>query len=176
LETLHGSGLIARRDLERVYEGLYVAAMTSFEDFLEAAFFEVMLDAHARPGVIVPRADFRSSRVLREFVLGSQRYVNWLPYRRTEDRAKVYLRGARPFDSPDSTDKRHMADWMIIRHTIAHTSREARRRFEREILSGVPLPPRERTPAGYLRSSPRPGITRFENIMREMLGIASKLR
>jgi hypothetical protein len=45
--------------------------------------------------------DFRSARVLREFVLGGRSYVNWLPYPRTEDRAKVYLvppenRGCRP--------------------------------------------------------------------------------
>ncbi|MFN8204569.1 MAG: hypothetical protein U0S48_18590 [Solirubrobacteraceae bacterium] len=148
--------------------------MTAFEDYLEAAFFEVMLAAPSAAGV-VRRAEFRSAKVLREFVLNGRPYVNWLPYGRTEERAKIYLRGSRPFHIPTKTDKRQMDDWMVIRHAIAHTSREARRRFERRVLAGVPLPPRERTPAGYLRSTLRPGQTRFENITATMGAIAAKL-
>lgn len=174
LERLHARDLIARRDLERVYEGLYVASMTSFEDFLEARFFEIVLNPSARQAGVVPRADFRSTTVLRAFILGDRPYANWLPFWRTENRANVYLRGGRPFDLATATDKRQMQDWMTTRHAIAHTSREARRRFERDVLAGVPLPPRERTPAGYLRSPLRAGTTRFENITREMVAIGSK--
>jgi hypothetical protein len=175
LERLYDRGLLARRDLERVYEGLYVASVTAFEDFLEARFFELVLKPEARTSRVIPRADFKSAAVLREFVLGDRPYVNWLPFTRTEARANVHLRGARPFDAVTQTDKRQMKDWMTIRHAIAHTSREARRKLEAEILSGVPLPPRERTPAGFLRSTLRPGVTRYENIVRQMLAIGSKL-
>lgn len=173
LERLYAQGVLARRDLERVYEGLYVASVTSFEDYLEARFFEVMLASPAPTGVH-PRAEFKSAAVLRDFVLGGQPFVNWLPFKRTEQRAQVYLRGARPFHSVTTTEKRQMKDWMTIRHAIAHTSREARYRFEVGVLAGVPLPPRERSPAGYLRSVPRPGTTRFEAIANQMLAMASK--
>lgn len=175
LETLYAGGLLARRDIERVYEGLYVGCMTSFEDFFESRFFELVLKPESRTSQVIPRADFRSSAILRGFVLGDRSFVNWLPFSRTADRAKVYLRGSRPFDSITSSEKRQMTMWMVIRHAIAHTSLEARRQFENQVLAGVPLPPRERTPAGYLRSSVRPGTTRFENISNQMLAIGSKL-
>jgi len=175
LETLHTRQMIARRDLERVYDGLYISAVTSFEDFFEARFYQVMLQPAARRPEVVPRTEFKSSAVLREFVLGGRNFVNWLPFERTEQRAKVYLRGGMPFTVVDAGDKRRMKNWMIVRNAIAHTSREAKRRFEREILAGVPLPPRERTPAGYLRSQPRPSASRFQTIVLEMLGIAAKL-
>jgi hypothetical protein len=176
LEGLHNKRIIPRRDLERVYEGLYISAVTSFEDFFEALFFELMLKSEARGSRIMPRAQFKSASVLRDFVLGGRKYVNWLPFSWTEKRAHVYLRGGEPFVQLNAFDKRHMNDWMIIRNAIAHTGREARRRFTRDVLAGIPLPPRERTPAGYLRSELRPGTTRFENITSEMLVVGAKLR
>lgn len=175
LEALYGGGTLARRDLERVYEGLFVASVTSFEDFFEERFFEVILKPGARKPGVMPRAEFKSAPVLREFVLGGRQYVNWLPFPRTEERAHIYLRGGRPFDVVTGTEKRQMKNWMTIRHAIAHTGREARRKFEADILAGVPLPPRERTPAGFLRSHLRPGTTRFESIVNQMLAIGSKV-
>jgi hypothetical protein len=175
VELLHAKSLVSRRDVERLYEGLYISAMTSFEDFFEALFFEIMLKPTMRGSSIVPRAEFRSAKVLRDFVLGGQRYVKWLPFKWTEERAAIYLRGGEPFQRVGMSDKQLMADWTVVRNAIAHTGREARRRFERNILAGVPLPPRERTPAGYLRSEPRAGTTRFENITREMVIVAAKL-
>lgn len=174
LEKLYAGKQLARRDLERVYEGLYVASVTSFEDFLEARFFEVMMKAAERKADVIPRADFKSQAVLREFVLGGRRFVNWLPYGRTEERAAVYLRGGRPFDVASGTEKRQMKDWMTIRNAIAHTSREARRKFDADILSGLQLLPQERTPAGFLRSTLTIGTTRYENITNQMLTIGAK--
>jgi hypothetical protein len=176
LEGLYSKKSVARKDLERLYEGLFMSAMTSFEDFFEAYFFELMLKPTGRGAGTVPRVHFKSSKVLRDFVLGGRRYVNWLPFSWTEERAAIYLRGGEPFRKVDGTDRRQMKEWTILRNAIAHTGREARGRFERELLSGVPLPPRERTPAGYLRSEPRVGTTRFENITREMVGVGAKLR
>lgn len=43
LETLYSDRHVARRDVERVYEGLYVAALTGFEDYLEARFYETLM-------------------------------------------------------------------------------------------------------------------------------------
>ena len=175
VESLHDAGAIARRDVERVYEGLYISAMTSLEGFLEALFYDVVLNDQNYGADIRPRALFRSRQVLRDFVLEGRPYVNWLPFERTLDRASAFLRGGRPFSAADSTDKRLMKDWMKTRHAIAHTSAHAERVFLRDVVRGIPLPPRQRTPAGFLRSQLRPGVSRFENVLREMEGIARKI-
>lgn len=175
LETLHSQQHMARRDLERVYEGLFVAAITSFEDFLEGRFYELMMKPKQRPAGVKPRVDFKSPGMLEDFVLGGRRYVSWLPYSRTSGRAEVYLRGGRPFDSLSKTETRQMEDWMVIRHAIAHTSQSARTRFQREVIGGLLLLPQERTPAGFLRSTITPGTTRYENISGQMRAVGLKL-
>lgn len=175
IEALHSSGDIARRDVERVYEGLYISAMTALEGFLEALFYDVVLNDQDYGADIRPRARFRSRQVLREFVLAGRPFVSWLPFDRTLARASAFLRGGRPFSAVDNTDKRMMQDWMKTRHAIAHTSAHADRVFLRDVVSGIPLPPRQRTPAGFLRSQLRPGVSRFENVLREMEGIARKM-
>jgi len=175
VESLHAGGSIARRDVERVYEGLYIAAVTSFEGFLEALFFDVLLNGDRYSGSIHARVEFKSAQVLRAFVLGGRPYVNWLPYDRTNERAAIYLRAGRPFSNANATDKRMMANWMTMRHAIAHTSRHADRTFQRQVVGNLALPPRQRSPAGYLRSQLRPQVTRFENVLREMETIAAKL-
>lgn len=175
VESLHSSGGIARRDVERVYEGLYIAAITTLEGFLEALFYDVVLNHQDYAADIRPRAQFRSRQVLRDVVLGDRPYVNWLPFDRTLARASTFLRGGRPFSAVNGTDKRLMQDWIKTRHAIAHTSAHADRVFLRDVVRGIPLPPRQRTPAGFLRSQLRPGVSRFENVLREMEGIARKI-
>jgi hypothetical protein len=66
---------------------------------------------------------------------------------------------------------------LIIRNAIAHRSRHSHDRFQQEVLGSTPLPPRERTPAGYLRSSFRSGPrqTRYENLTAELLRLARRL-
>lgn len=134
-----------------------------------------MLNDQEYAADIRPRAQFRSRQVLRDFVLGGRPYVNWLPFDRTMARASAFLRGGRPFSAVNATDLRLMQDWMKTRHAIAHTSAHAERVFLRDVVRGIPLPPRQRTPAGFLRSQLRPGVSRFENVLREMEGIARKI-
>lgn len=175
IEGLHQSRRLPRQDVERLYEGLFLSMVTGFERFLERLFFEVLLDDTRHTARILPKATFGSAKTLREFVLADQAFVDWLPYSSTEERALLFLRKGRPFTEIPGSSKGEMKRWMAIRHAIAHSSDHSRQKFQHVVVGNTPLPPRQRTPAGWLRSTSRIGLTRFELASREAASIAHDL-
>lgn len=168
---------LTRSDLEALYEGLFINAVVEFERFIERLFLGIVLSnvscgASAR---VAPRVDVRSLSVLVPLVNAGRSYADWLPYHETEKRARTYLRGGRPFTDLAASDKQRIEHWLWTRNVIAHGSQHASRIFREQIIAMTPLPPRERTPAGFLRSEIRPGVTRFQNVLDEMRGVAASL-
>jgi len=176
LEREFRKGAFTRTDLEALYEGLFVAAIVEFEKFLERLFMDAVLGKSSYPpSRVATRLDVRSSQVLDSLIRGTRRYVDWLPYSDTEHRAKLYLRGGRPFTDLDSSERNTIDRWLWLRNAIAHASKHSQDVFADHVIAGIPLPPRERTPAGFLRSQIRPDVTRFANILAEMRAVAAKL-
>jgi hypothetical protein len=174
VESLVVRGELSRRAAERVYEATFLNACTLFEAFLEDSFVAKLVTGtrtRARP-----RAAVASHRVARELVYGSRPYVDWLPYEKTESRARVFFRGGRPFSGLNADDIRLLRTCVAIRNAIAHRSRESRRRFLGTVR-GLLLPPRERTPAAFLRSQLRaaPPQTRYEDLLASLAAVARKL-
>jgi hypothetical protein len=103
--------------------------------------------------------------------------LSWFPYEWTENRAQAFFAGGRPFTFLTNTDKTFLLDLMAIRNAVAHQGHHAIRKFEKRLISGTPLLPRERTPVGYLRSVLRtaPVQTRYEQIAAECARVAYKL-
>jgi hypothetical protein len=103
--------------------------------------------------------------------------VDWLPYDKTQDLAKIYFRGGRPFSELSAPQKEHLLKCHTIRNAIAHRSRYSLERFERHVIGNTPLPPQQRTPAGYLKGIFRlyPSQTRYENMVAQLLSIARQL-
>jgi hypothetical protein len=175
IEGLHQDQRLPRQDVERLYEGLFLSLVTGFERFLERLFFEVLLDDTRHTARILPKATFGSMKTLREFVLADQSFVDWLPYSNTEERARLVLRKGRPFTEISEASKGEMKRWMAIRNAIAHSSDHSRQKFQQVVVGNTPLPPRQRNPAGWLRSTSRIGSTRFELATREAASIAYSL-
>lgn len=178
MEWLLTEGTIVRRDIEQVYAGLYLEAVTSLERLIEDLFIGLLagrIDRHSLG--IVPRVSFKSDLVAREVVLAGRHYVDWLPYNYMEERAKAFFRNGLPFARLGKPDKLQIENLLCIRNAIAHKSRYSQRRFEQTIIGVLPLQPRERTPAGFLRSVFRiaPIQTRYENLVRQMAEVALKL-
>lgn len=165
-------------DATLLYEAGFLAAVSSFEALVEELFVGLLV-GQLKPslGDVQPRAAFRSHLVAREFVLAGRNYADWLPYDRTEDRARVFFRGGRPFTGLLATQTAHLSRCLVIRNAIAHRSRHAHRQFERQVTSPLPLAPRERSPAGFLMSqySAHPPLSRFENLLADLYRIALQL-
>lgn len=178
-ESLHTDGRIGRRDLETIYAGLLIQAITGFEDFLDDLFHQICLGkiSYAAARGVRPRLSFRSTAVLRQVILGEGReYLDWLPYHQTTKRAEVYLRGGRPFSDLDAADGSSLARAVRVRNAVAHASPYALRTFRDKVVGGAVLLPHERRPVGYLRSAiGAGGQTQFQAILSNLRLIAHRL-
>jgi hypothetical protein len=176
VEILVYSRDMTRREAERVYEGLFMRAITTLEAFFEELFFLVVLNRTDHPKARAhARVSFQSRAVLRQFVLGGRAYVDWLPYGAVESRAEVYLRKGRPFTELSGGQKSQIKQWHLTRNAIAHPGTHARDQFRSKVIAGMTLLPHEKTPAGFLRSQPQPNLRRFQTILREMARIGADL-
>ena len=176
IEGLHHEARITRRDIERVYEALCMKAITTFETFLEELFHQVVLGQSNHPKRwVLPRADFRSRAALNKLVLGNNDYVDWLPYKRVEERAKVFLRSGRPFTEISDGQRTQVSDWHRLRNAIAHPGDPARTVFRTKVVGQRVLLNHEKTPAGFLRSPLQPGLNRFAGMLRQMRQLGDDL-
>jgi hypothetical protein len=174
VERLYNQGFLVRRDVELVYEGLYLDCVTSFESSIEYLFIQI-LTGHVTLREVTARVAFKSSMVARDVLLGGEKkYLDWLPYDKAEKRAQAYFRGGFPFTKFTSTEKKTIEEMLIIRNAIAHESSYSYNRFQK-FVSGLPLTPREKTSAGFLRSHIDPTTTRFQFYVADMARMITSL-
>lgn len=152
-EDLHAGGRLLKTDTEAIYEGLFLRAVTAFEAFIEEYFYQIVDDKsgfpeRARIGCQVSA----SSSQLEPIILQGKKYVDWLPFDRTRERANIFLHGGRPFATIGQPHLSALDRSVTLRHAIAHSSGHAKQRFKAVVLQNLVLRPSERTPAGFLRS------------------------
>jgi hypothetical protein len=178
LESLHNQIRISRADVERLYSGLYVSAVTTFEGFLEELFVGIVTGKILFPARKVrSKLQFRSSPEAISIICGERNYVDWLPYQETLKRAMAYLNGGRPFSNLEQPEQQKLVAIHQIRNAIAHASDYAMGIFEKKIIANHVLLPRERTPAAFLRTpiGAPGGPTRFEAYLGDLSQCAQQL-
>ncbi len=185
MEVLFDGGKNNLRDISSVYESLFLRAIVGLEQYLENLFVAILSGSIIySPRKIICKMSCESGDALREILLQGQNYLDWLPYNRTEDRATLYLanRGTtedcgRPFVELDDGEKSQLKTMVTIRNAIAHTSSHAMNEFLRKVVGSQALLPREKKPAGYLRSlvTVTPRQTRMEAYMGKLGSIAVKI-
>jgi hypothetical protein len=177
MERLMVDSRINRRDINLFYEGILLRSVTSFEAMLEELFIGLLTGKITAPRAIHPRVNFQSTVVARKVVLGGRPYVDWLPYNLTKKRAEAFFRSGIPFTRLDNADERSLVRIVTIRNAVAHQSKAALQKFEREVIGSAALLASERNPAGYLRSVFRltPRQTQYEDIANTLSYLAQKL-
>ncbi len=164
-------------DVLTVYDGLFLGLFTDFEQLLEELFWgllggKITIDGHKineiRKVKISPRSEINS------VILGGQRYLDWLPYEKTIERAKIFFHDGIPFTNLDSDQKNNLRYYHRIRNAIAHKSPKSQADFNK-IIQNLPLLSSPRTPAGYLRSKPRRQETQYEIASAQLIQIALDL-
>ncbi len=178
MEALHRARSLRRRDIESVYEGLFLRAINAFEAFLESLFIEVMLGkAQFARRKVALRISTPSRRTLWEVLLQGESYLDWLPYKRTEERAMAFLKSGRPFTVLDNGDRFRVDQCVQVRNAIAHSSAHAARQFHKKVIGSLNLPASERTVAGFLRSIARtsPVFVRFQICMSDLAQVAARI-
>lgn len=127
---------VSQATLSSVVELSTVQASSLLEDFLEEIFYLSMLGEHPQVSAgSILQVHARTEVELLIFAEGSRRekYLDWLPMDRTQDRAKTYLIDGRPFDRVRyrSVEKRALAELTIIRNAVAHRGSYANERLLR---------------------------------------------
>lgn len=170
------SGDLVRADVEQVYSGLYLDAITSFEGLIENLFIGLIAGKlESELAEVQPRIHASSNRIARDIVFGGRNYVDWLPYANTEKRAEAFFCNGLPFARLEKPDKKQLEHQSYIRNAVAHKSNHSKRMFEQQVLAGLLLTTREKTPLGFLRSRITPAQTRYEYLVGELAAIAQKL-
>ena len=148
--------------------------MTSYEAFLEELFMAI-LERRVRysGGRVELRMTTKSRDALIKILLQGDKYMNWLPYKNTEDRARIYLTDGRPFSDINNGDRSIIKTITTIRNAIAHKSPHALGEFHRTITDSLSLLPGERQPASFLRSNISPAKNRFEVYIGELGRLAA---
>src|SRR4030067_1133454 len=178
IESLFSQGDLSRREIEQIYGSLFLHVVIDFESFIENMFLGLLTNRFKiKKSKIVPRVRFQSDIIARDVVLGGKRYVNWLPYEETENRAKIFFRNGLPFKSLDNNEIENLKNIHCIRNALAHRSRYSMQKFEKQVVGSMPLTKREKSPGGFLKSHFRisPTQTRYENLVSEMSTIVAKL-
>ncbi len=177
LDILFSRGLVTRRDIEQVYQGLFLESVAAFESFIEELFLGLLTGQVARhSSKTAPKVEFASRTTAMPIVFAGKFY-DWLPYTRTIERSEHFFKNGYPFSILNSDDKDKTEKFRFIRNAIAHKSDYAKKLFERQVIGSTALTPRERKIGGYLvgnfRSSPRQ--TRYENLIIDMASIFEKI-
>ena len=177
MEELFAGGKISKRDVCSVYEALFLRAVTRFETFLEDLFFAILQKRikYKKSRKITPRIVHRSNHALYGVVFRGQPYLDWMPFKTTEERAALYLYGGRPFTELEHDHKDAMTRMWTTRNAIAHDSQHAKAQFKRTIISALTLRHGEKSPAGFLRSRVSAKSNRFEVYVGELGRIAAHL-
>lgn len=168
-----------RRDVETVYESLFLRAVVGFEQFCEALFFDIV-NRRVRYAQcdVEPWIKQCPPEALRGIVFQGDNYLDWIPYPRSLDRSNLFMVDGKPFSNLDPGERSKVQTIVTIRNAISHSSEHSQRTFIRSVIGNQPLLPRERTPAGFLRSplTTRPAIRRrFEVYVGDLGLMAAKI-
>lgn len=177
VQALFDANQLAKRDLETLYEGLFLKAVVGFESLLEEVFFDVLngksSNSKWRPKFAGGRQD------LRKCVYGKQKYLDWLPIDNTLNRAELFLKRGLPFSrltADEATDDRgKLTKIVLIRNAIAHQSDFSMEKFRKSVIANTPLPVSEKRPAGFLCGRSTAALTRYEIYARALGGISGYL-
>lgn len=178
VERLFASKQMLKFDVEQIYSGLYLDSFVSLERYVEELFMGYLTGkVIAASRRVKPKVSFQTSQLAKDVLFSGNKYLDWIPYRYTIERAGIYFNNGYPFSIITRQQMALLEELHRIRNALAHRSEHSHDIFLRLVVGGLPLRPSEKKPASFLRSSLRanPPQTRLENYLAEMLGIAQQL-
>lgn len=173
---------ITSRDLDAVYESLFLQAVVAFETYCERMFFAIVTgQTRYSRNKFVCRLGTLSDETARIIVLQQKQYLDWLPWDRVAERCKLYFQAkgnaaiacGRPFIEVLNTDSGLVHRVVRIRNAIAHSSDSSMKLFQSDVVKVAAVT--ASTPAEFLRGLHAAGQTRLENYIDSLQTIAAKI-
>lgn len=158
------AGVLRKRDVHRAFVGAYLDFYVLLEEQVEYLFYGLLM-GRLSASQIEPKVVLKSELTAKNVVLGGRDYADWLPMRRTIDRAEVFFRSGLPFSRLDGGHRSTFVEMAIIRDAIAHSGTHAATKFRSKIVGDRPIPLRERTPPTYLAGTHAGTGTRMDELI-----------
>lgn len=187
MEFLFNIKKIGKKDIEQVYKGLFLDMVSGFESIIENIFIYFLIEKQ-KPKIkkIKPMVYFRNNPLAKKIIFNNNYWVDWLPYDKTIELAKIYFLNGYPFSALGFIDydrdkididnaKKALTRIVNIRNAIAHQSSYSKKRFL-ESIEDYALLPEEKTPVGFLRNNFRinPIQNRFQNFELEIASFVNR--
>ena len=176
LEGAYRAGHVSLRDVEWMYGGSLLYFFAFAERSIERLFYGLLTgQLAASQRNVKPAITVRSRQVAVRIVTGGRPFVDWLPYKWTQERAADFFAGGRPFSNLTPSDKEAFHRLTVIRNALAHESKEALTKYEASCIDHRGIVPSQRRPNPYLRGLHSAQQTRLDYLMSDVVGIIRRL-
>lgn len=177
LEELFDAKVIALKELEFVYEGLYIDVFTQFESLIENLFIRLLIgEVVSSKNDVKPKAQFATYEIAYGILLRGDPYLDWLPYEsKTLKKAEAFFENGLPFSRLSETEQGKLRRHSYIRNAIAHNSEHSQKLFRNKVINSMSVKPSEQTPSGYLRHIVSPPTVQYQIVLGELGSMALNL-
>lgn len=176
-KQLH-SGNLRVSDVELVYTSSFLAMVTRWEAFVEAALYEAVCTPAPKALRIRRHLAIASRSHLQRILLHPDKeYVSLTTVRQARDVYELFLKGAGPFGGISDTNQTYIQQAIWIRNAIAHASAASDRAFKKKVPGVASLPRNRRQPSAFLRHEFRvaPSQRRFDLYCSAFLSAATEM-
>ncbi len=162
-------------------QGLYLVAVRSFESFLEDQIHALACGRVSWSARNLANGDSvewsqrlveQRPKIVKTIMLRGRDYVDYLPFERTAEIARLLFHGGRPFTKLEQVHRESLTRCLRVRHYIAHESDHSYRLFLDSYARIKPSRSRRPKAIHYLDDQIRAGVTFFEHDLSELVTIA----
>lgn len=147
-DSINGWEALFPGQARRVVALAFLQSVIGWEDFVEAVFVRYLAGAKS-PANYTPSFRLAAAKTLAHaFQLASgdpdydpqKHYISWNKWKSVESLAKVFFDSGRPFTNVTEPEKQRLADCVLIRNRIAHSSPKCRADFIKVSKNHLGLP------------------------------------
>lgn len=176
IEAIFLSGTLSIADVEQVYAGLFLDIFTEFEALIEDLFIGLLTGKLYIPSSKNPRKlKIVPASSTFDVLSNGKKYLDWMPYKeQTKKRADRFFTDGQPFSKLTPDHIKSLEDYHSVRNALAHKSKAAIEKFKNRFAE-LTLLPKERTPAGYLMSTPQGTETQYQIAVADIVFMVNTL-
>lgn len=168
---------IAKRDIEVMYEGLFLKSITIFESFIEELFIGLLYNNYElKTRKKIQKHTFPNRELVLNFIKHKNKFIELMPYNKLKESSKIFFNHNNPFVKINESSKNSLNEIYTIRNAIAHNSQFADKKFKNLLQNkGISNPKILKSPALFLKSNHSTNQSIFENYIIELNSIAREI-
>lgn len=156
-DSINGVEALYPGQARRVVSLAFLQVVIGWEDFVEAVFVRYLVGAES-PSGYSPNLRLAPAKSLgHAYQLASgdpehvpnKHFISWNKWKNVEALAKVFFDAGRPFTNITDHEKQRLADCVVIRNRIAHSSKKCKADFIKAAKSHLKLKSEDKLSQGF---------------------------